>query len=167
MSALAVDVRARLTTPQARKFIRYSMVSVIAVVTTLGVQAIALTLFDIDGTESAIIASTIAAVPSYFLNRSWVWGKSGRSHVMKEVVPFWVMAAIGLAFSTAASTIADHLIQEATDNETIRTLVILTTTFTTFGVLWIAKFVIFNKILFANREDELDPALDGRTGLPT
>ena len=36
-----------------------------------------------------------------------------------------------------------------------------------FGVLWVAKFVIFNKILFVHHLEDLDPALDGRTGLPT
>jgi hypothetical protein len=36
-----------------------------------------------------------------------------------------------------------------------------------FGSLWVGKFVIFNKVLFAHREAELEPALDGRTGVPT
>jgi len=38
-----------------------------------------------------------------------------------------------------------------------------------FGLLWVAKFVILNKILFRTHEQDLEdmPALDGRTGIPT
>ena len=37
------------------------------------------------------------------------------------------------------------------------------------GVLWVGKFVIFNQILFKAHPETLDdePALDGRTGIPT
>jgi hypothetical protein len=34
-------------------------------------------------------------------------------------------------------------------------------------VLWVAKFVVLNKVLFAHKAEALPPALDGRTGLPT
>ena len=36
-----------------------------------------------------------------------------------------------------------------------------------FGVLWLGKFVIFNKVLFAHHLDDLPEALDGRAGVPT
>ena len=38
-----------------------------------------------------------------------------------------------------------------------------------FGVLWVGKFFILNKVLFVHHPEELEeiPALDGRTGLPT
>ena len=36
------------------------------------------------------------------MNRKWAWGKTGRSHVWKEVVPFWTLAFIGWAISTVA-----------------------------------------------------------------
>jgi uncharacterized membrane protein len=35
-----------------------------------------------------------------------------------------------------------------------------------YGILWIGKFIIFNKILFVHHPEDLEPALDGRTGLP-
>ena len=36
-----------------------------------------------------------------------------------------------------------------------------------FGVLWVAKFVIFNKFMFVHHPQDLPEALDGRTGVPT
>ena len=40
--------------------------------------------------------------PSYWLNRNWVWGKRGRSHSVKEIVPFWIMSALGIASRSSA-----------------------------------------------------------------
>ena len=37
----------------------------------------------------------------------------------------------------------------------------------TWAVLWLGKFVIFNKVLFAHHLDDLPEALDGRAGVPT
>lgn len=165
MSALVQDVRARVTAPGARKFIKYSGVSVIAIVVTVSVQALCIGLFHVAAGWSAVIASSMAAVPSYYLNRNWVWGKSGRSHLMKEVVPFWVMAAIGLGFSTLAATLAGAAAKDA--SHLMRTVVIPAASFTSYAILWMLKYVIFNKILFAHHEEDLDPALDGRSGLPT
>jgi hypothetical protein len=34
-----------------------------------------------------------------------------------------------------------------------------------FGVLWVGKFIIFNKVLFAHHLDDLPPELDGRSGV--
>ena len=39
-------------------------------------------------------------MPAYYLNRAWVWGKRGKSHLTKEVVPFWAFAFSGLVLST-------------------------------------------------------------------
>ena len=56
-----------------------------------------------------VFANAVATFPSYWLNRNWAWGKSGRSHLMKEVVPFWVMSAFGIAFSIVGASVARHL----------------------------------------------------------
>ncbi len=46
------------------------------------------------------------------MNRAWVWGKRGKSHWKKEVLPFWVFTGAGLVLST----IAIHFAQDHTDN---------------------------------------------------
>ena len=56
-----------------------------------------------------MFANVVATIPSYFLNRMWVWGKGGRSHVMKEIVPFWVMSAIGITVSIGGAAVARHI----------------------------------------------------------
>ena len=51
----------------------------------------------------------ISAFPAYYLSRAWVWGKSGKSHFKKEVLPFWIFVFIGLVFSTTMVALGAHL----------------------------------------------------------
>lgn len=167
MNSLVALVRSRLESPVVRKLIKYSMVSVIAVIVTLVVQVICFGVIKIDAAESAVIASTIAAVPSYFLNRMWVWRKNGRSHMTREVLPFWIMFVIGLVASAGASAFAKSLVDGPEISHAMRTFVVTGASFLAFAALWVGKFILFNKVLFVHHPQDLDPALDGRTGVPT
>src|SRR5262245_23660961 len=53
-------------------------------------------------------AVAISSVPAYYMSRIWVWGKSGKSHFKKEVLPFWIFVAAGFVLSTLAISIADN-----------------------------------------------------------
>ena len=114
-----------------------------------------------------IIAVAVATVPSYELNRKWAWGKSGRGHLWREVVPFWALAFLGLAFSEWAVVVAGHWARDHQLVRLARSALVNGAALSAFGVLWVAKFVIFNKLLFVHHERDMDPAFDGRTGLPT
>ena len=96
-----------LHTHEGRKIFRYTMVSVISTTVSLVVIAIvygALHLWS--EVPSTIFGNVVATFPSYWLNRKWAWGKHGRSHFMKEIVPFWTLAGIGIAFSIVGAAVA-------------------------------------------------------------
>jgi putative flippase GtrA len=167
MSPLVSKVRAQAKRPGIKKLVKYSLVSVIAVAITLVLQAFCYGVLHISAPISALIASSIAAVPSYILNRSWVWKKGGKSHMKREVLPFWIMVFVGLAASMGASAGAEAFAQSASDSRGVQTVIVTGASFSAFAILWFLKFVIFNKILFVHHPEDLDPALDGRAGLPT
>ena len=153
---------------EGRKFFRYSMVSVISVIVYEFLLFVTLGLLHWKTARSAnLFAVSVSAIPSYYLNRAWAWGKRGRSHLMKEVVPFWAMALLGLVFSTWATDFADSFAQDVTDAHFLRTGIVMFAGLAAFGILWIAKFVILNKLLFVHHPERLPEALDGRSGLPT
>jgi putative flippase GtrA len=162
-----VRVRERLDSPERRKFAKYAFASVISVIITQVILFFCFYALRMSGGKSAFIASSIAAVPSFYLNRNWVWGKSGRSHLRKEVLPFWVMVVIGLVFSSLAGRYADVLGRDLTDSHFLRSVIVTGSNIGAFGILWILKYIIFNRILFAHHPEDMDPALDGRSGLPT
>jgi putative flippase GtrA len=154
-------------TDQGRKWVRYSMVSVVSVVVSQVLLLVAFGVLHMSARSANIWAVCLSAIPSYYLNRSWAWGKQGRSHLLKEVVPFWTMALIGLAFSTWAADFAESHAHSVTSSHLATTLIVMGASIGAFGVLWVAKFVILNKVMFAHHPEDLPAALDGRSGIPT
>lgn len=148
MATTIGDLRARLSGPTGVKAVKYTMVSVISVVVTLVTFALLKGVFRIDAVVSNLLSVTAGGIPSYYLNRRWVWGKSGKGHVWKEHVPFWTLNFLGLGVSTAFVAIADHWAQRRGFSHLATTTTDEVANILAFGVLWIGKFVIFNKLMF-------------------
>ena len=143
-------------TPEGVKMVRYTVISAICVVISVVVLGITKGLLGWPAFWANVFACEVATVPSYELNRKWEWVKYGKSHLWREVVPFWTLAFIGLAFSTwwavMAESMAKHLSHGA------QTLVVELAVLASYGVLWIGKFMIFNKLLFVHPTPELETA---------
>lgn len=103
-------------------------------------------------------AFVAGGIPSYLLNRMWVWGKRGRSHLVREVLPYWVLAFLGLALSTVAVDVAEGWAHDVTDTRLVQAAIVNGSAIGAFGVLWIGKFVLFNKVIFVP-DEELRAAL--------
>lgn len=133
------------------RHIRYTMVSAVSVIVSQLVLLSCTGLLDWSPTASNLTAVSVGSIPSYTLNRYWVWGKRGRNHLWREVVPFWVMALIGLAFSTVLVSIA------ARWNDSL--LVVSGTNLAAFGILWIGKYLVLDSLLFKLAPDDADLVL--------
>jgi putative flippase GtrA len=162
-------LRDRARTPTGQKAIRYTMVSVIAVVISQVALAILYGGLHWTARSANIGAAVCGGLPSYYLNRRWAWGKTGKSHMWREVVPFWALAFLGLAFSTWTADAADTFARQHVDSHLLKTAVVMGGSLFGYGVLWIGKFILFNKVIFVHHPEVLEdePALDGRTGIPT
>jgi putative flippase GtrA len=160
------DVIAYARSKEGQKFIKYSAVSVIAVI----VGEVSLLIFLTVGMTPAwanLSQAAVATVPSYELNRKWAWGKSGKGHLWKEVVPFWALSFIGLGFSELTAIAAGNYASSHHWSHSGKSLLVAAVVLATYGVLWVGKFLVINKILFADHPAEIDPVFDGRSGLPT
>jgi putative flippase GtrA len=164
MSGLGVRVEhvwQKRHTPEGRQLIRYTMVSVISTVVSFGVLAIVFGLHMIKGeVEATVFANVVATVPSYFLNRQWVWGKGGRSHFMKEIVPFWVMSAIGIVVSIGGAAVAHHIGTTHHLSHTQQTAVVLLANLVSFGLFWVAKYMLYNRLFHVHPVEELDELVE-------
>jgi putative flippase GtrA len=136
-----------------RKALRYSAVSVVAVGCSQLILVICSTFLGMGFVASNVTAVGISSVPSYLLNRAWVWGRSGSHDVLREVVPFWVFAFVGLGFST----LLVHLAESFSDS----TLVLMLANLTAFGILWVGKYLVLDQVLFNAllRDEDEDEAL--------
>jgi len=144
--------------PHFGRFWRYSFVSVVSTVVSLGGLYLFFRVLHVGSAAvSNLIATSIASVPAYYLNRTWSWGKSGRSHLFREVVPFWAITAFGVIASTIvvhfAANFAYHLTHSHRGREV--TIIVELANFSTYGVLWVGKFLVFNRFLFKTPEAAL------------
>lgn len=128
---------------------RCMSVSVITTIISLTTIVLATAIFGIAAAVANIIATSIATVPSYSLNRRWTWNRRDRSDPWREVLPFWVLAFCGLLLSTVTVGMADSWASHMHLAPAVHTATILVGHLGGFGVLWVLQFVLLDRVLFA------------------
>jgi putative flippase GtrA len=121
---------------------RYAMVSVIATVTTLTVLGGLVATRALTVGWANVVAYAIGTVPSFVLNRRWVWRQTGRPTLSTEILPYGLFNLISLAVSTIAVSYAGRWADQAGRTGPVRTLVVLGTDLAVFGSLWLIQFVL-------------------------
>jgi hypothetical protein len=77
-----------------------------------------------------------------------VWEQSGSHSVKSEIAPFWILALIGLAFSSVSVTVAGTI----TDSD----LALLGVQLVAYGIVWVAKYLVLDQMMWSHRSaDEL------------
>ncbi len=151
LSSRVQRVKALARTAEFKRLLRYATVSAVTTVISLGMLYVFFRVLKVGSAARAnILATAIATVPSYYFNRTWAWGKSGKSHLMREVIPFWVIAFVSLVLSTLAVGFAAHEAHHITRSHTGVTVLVELANLFTYGVLWIGKYVLFTKVLFTH-----------------
>jgi putative flippase GtrA len=143
-----------------RQWLRYGTVSIIATVTSMIVLGVLVTATTIPAGWANVIATAVGTFPSFELNRRWVWGKTGKRSMRGEVGPFWILSFAGLALSTLTVSLAAAWAARAGVDATTRTVVIEAASVAAFGSLWVAQFVILDRVLFRHPANTT-PALTG------
>jgi putative flippase GtrA len=97
---------------------------------------------------ATIAATTAGTIPSFELNRRWVWAKSGRRSIWSEVVPFAALSFTGLVLSTIAVAAATSTTANLGYSAATRTAVAELANLGAWGSLWIVQFVLLDRVLF-------------------
>jgi putative flippase GtrA len=127
--------------PWIAKWAKYAAASMSGAVSSSLTLYVLLEIVDMGPVPANIIAVTVGAVPNYLVNRAWTFGKRGAHSFTREVLPFWGMALLGLIISTFA-------VAWAADRWEDNTLVVILANLASFGVLWVARFFILERVLF-------------------
>lgn len=136
------------------KGLKYSMVSVVNLVTGQLLLLIFQKAFGFSPTEANVIAVCISAVPAYYLSRRWVWGRSGRSSFKREVLPFWIFVVIGLVVSTISVKVMHTAWELRYPTDVQPAILTNITNIASFGFLWVLRFFLFDR-LFHLQHDAL------------
>lgn len=166
---LPVTVPGFMRTDTGRKMVRYGLASAVNVIVAEAVLAFAFGLLHWPARRAAVLAAVVAAFPAFWLARRWVWGRTGRSHLLKEVVPFWALALIGMVLTTWVAGLAEDAGDGMTDSRLWQTVILMASVLGVSLVFWAVRFVLLNGILFADRgssEPQSPPVagLDDRVG---
>ncbi len=164
MGAGARGLWRRAGTPQGLRIIRYTAVSAISALTSLVVLTVVYGVLQLWApVPSTLFANVVAGVPSYVLNRRWVWGKSGRSHWWREVLPFWVMSLTGIGFALVTAAAARNFADVHHLHHLARTVLVVGANIAAFGILWVLKYLVLNRLFaqiatFELHDEESTPA---------
>lgn len=139
--------------PRLKKLARYSSASVAGVIVGQGSLLFCLLVLEWSAVVSNLVGVTLGSIPNYLINRAWTFNKRGTHSFTREVVPFWLMALLGLVLSTfsvawAADAYDDNVIAVSLAN------------IGAFGVLWVARFFILDRVLFAPLAEAIEHEIE-------
>ena len=155
---LPAPIRRRFEGETGKRFIRFVLVAVAAVVSSQVALIIFLDAAHMTAGISGGLAGAVGAAVSYVLSR-WAWERKGRPHVLKETLPFWIVAVAAWIVLGLATKLGVHL-AGSLPHHNLKWHLVVNGTYLGANVLtFLARFVIFHYVLFADRGSS-----DGGTG---
>jgi putative flippase GtrA len=136
----------RVTGGRGALAVKYSAVSVIGVTITQLELLLLVGILDRDPTWSNVIAVSLCSIPVFLLNKHWVWNADGKISLRREILPFWVFTLAGLLLSTALVAWVESFSGS--------TLLVMAANIGGFGILWVAKFLFLDQIMFGHSEKD-------------
>lgn len=100
---------------------------------------------------ASVVGFLAGAIPNYLLNRSWTWGRRGRPDLLREVVPYAAVILVSVAAASAVTSFVDRHVGELTASRPLQVALVTLAFGATYGLLFVGKFVVFDRLLFADR----------------
>ncbi|HEU4842526.1 MAG TPA: GtrA family protein [Ilumatobacteraceae bacterium] len=135
------------------RVVRSMSVSMVTSVLSLSLLAVLVYQSSMSPAWANVVASLAAVGPSFALNRRYAWRCTGRGHVRRELLPFWVYALCSLAACTAAVDLAGHWAATSGVAPATRTAVVLGANIAMSMVLWCGQFTLLERTLLPRRAE--------------
>ena len=154
---LPMPLRRRLRTKTGTQFMRFVPVSIAAVITSQVMLVVMIEVLHVSAGISGVVASMAGAAISYVLSR-WAWRRKGRPSVLKETIPFWAVS-VGAWLVLGLVTHYSHIWAVSMHLHTLDRIALVQGSYLLANcVTFVARFVIFHYVLFANRGSAAPPA---------
>lgn len=115
---------------------RYLVVSVMNVVNHQVVLYIGNSVLEQPAAIANIVAATITAIPAYVVSRQWVWKSEGDAR--SQILPFWLIAIVGLVVSTAFAAGAEAVAGSG--------LAVNLAALAGYFLVWVGKFFLLDRL---------------------
>lgn len=136
------------------RIVRCMGVSLLTTILSVSIILVSTVAFGMAAVLANVLATSVATVPSYHLNRRWTWAKRDASDPWRELLPFWVLSFSGLVLSTVTVAIADSWAGTMHLAPALHTTAIIVGSLGGFGLLWVVQFVLLDRVLFAPKRDD-------------
>ena len=133
-----------------QRFTRFTAGSVVAFLTSEVTLVVLYGSGALPATAASVAAFFAGAVPNYVLNRQWVWKRRGRIGWRTELLPYAAVSLVSLAAAAAATAWASAA---APGGHTTRTAFVAVAYLATYGSLFLAKFAVYQRVVFADRAE--------------
>ena len=150
LRSLPAPVRRKLRGETGRRFARFVLVAVAAVISSQLALVVFLDLAHMTAGLSGVLAAIAGAAVSYVLSR-WAWERKGRPHVLKETLPFWIVSVAAWIVLGLATKLGVHWAASQPRGGLEWHLVVNGTYLAANVLTFFARFLIFHYVLFADR----------------
>ncbi len=131
---------------RGRRHLRYAAGSGVATICT---QVTFLVLYGALQTTPAV-ASVVGwlagAVPNYWLNRSWTWGRRGRPSLTREVLPYVAIVLGTLLVATVATSAVHAALERAQVAAGVRLLLVNGTFLAVYGLMFVLRYFLLDRL---------------------
>ena len=136
----------------AAKVTKYAIGSVIALLTSIVVFAVAYVILGGHPTTCSILAFFAGAIPNWILNRRWAWKITGRADFLREIVAYLAISGVVLVASSLGTSAMQSWVKgHVTPHHGIRVLLVTGAYVFVQAVLFVAKFVVYEKWVFSGQ----------------
>ncbi len=153
----------QLRVPLSKRLFRYTAGSVICLAVSEAVL-FGLILAGVQGWAASLLGSMAGMIPGYPLNRTWTFGRRGRSRVWREMVPYWLSAMGGALFAALVVGIATPLVKDAGLTSLATATVDAVIYVAAYGTVWLAKFIYLDRMLFRPSAVLANPHVGSQAG---
>jgi putative flippase GtrA len=163
---LPAPVARRLGDEGARRFVRFVVAALAAVITSQIVLGLLTGPVDLNSAGAAgVIAAVVAALVSYLMSR-WAWERKGKPDLVRETLPFWAISLAVWVVLGGTSHYASVWAHSMGYTHLMKHVIVQGAYFLMNCVTFVARFLIFHFVLFAARDrraalalpEELAPA---------
>jgi putative flippase GtrA len=145
-----MGAKSRLKSATGKRFKRFILAAAVAVASSQITLTLCLGVFHVTAVRAGFIAWFAGATASYIMSR-WAWERKGRPHLLKETLPFWIIAACVATVLTLTTKFANELAVSMGLSHAARVLFVDAAFFLANCVTFITRFFIFHYILFADK----------------
>jgi putative flippase GtrA len=149
-SRIGAAVKRRLQTSVGKRFSRFIVVAAGAVIASQITLTVCLGPVGWTAGRSAVAAWLVGAAVSYVLSR-WAWERKGRPNLLRETLPFWIVAVGTAVVLTLTTKWANQQAISMDLSHAERVLFVDLAYFLANCVTFVTRFLIFHYVLFKDR----------------